>query len=164
MAYVESGNTASRTYAAGDFISWKGTLYKASTAIPATTAFAVGSNLTAVVDGGLNNLNSSLSASISNITEVKTTLTSSVATIVVAKKSRIGHIASYIIRLDFTSSVSNGGTILSGLDIPADAVYGAVNTITNNGHHFLMDSSGNVISEQAISSGVSERFSFTDVT
>ena len=66
MAYVESGNTASRTYAAGDFISWKGTLYTASTAIPATTAFAVGTNLAAVVDGnnalcgGLNSLNSSV--------------------------------------------------------------------------------------------------------
>ena len=57
MAYVESGNTASRTYIAGQYISWKGTLYKASTAIPATTIFAVGTNLTAVNEGGINALN-----------------------------------------------------------------------------------------------------------
>jgi hypothetical protein len=60
MAYVESGNTASRTYAAADFISWKGTLYKANQAIPATTAFSTGSggnlDLVAGNGGGLNNL------------------------------------------------------------------------------------------------------------
>ena len=67
IAYVESGNTASRTYVTGDYISWKGTLYKASTSIPATTAFAVGTNLANIVDsnsvlcGGLNDLKTSLS-------------------------------------------------------------------------------------------------------
>lgn len=54
MAYIESGNTASRTYAAGEFISWKGILYKATTAIPASTAFAIGTNL-ALPSGGLGN-------------------------------------------------------------------------------------------------------------
>lgn len=62
MAYVESGDTASRTYSALDFISWKGTLYKANQAIPATTAFSTGTggNLTLIAGnsngGGLNAL------------------------------------------------------------------------------------------------------------
>lgn len=56
MAYVESGNTASRTYVAGDFISWKGTLYTARTAIPLGDSFAVDTNLSAVTSGGLNKL------------------------------------------------------------------------------------------------------------
>ena len=74
IAYVESDNTASRTYAAGQFISWKGTLYTASASIPLGTAFAVGTNLAAVVDGngdlcgGLNKINSKV-ASISGIDE-----------------------------------------------------------------------------------------------
>lgn len=80
MAYVESGNTASRTYAKGDFISWKGTLYTASTAIPATTAFAVGTNLAAVVDGnnalcgGLNSLKTSFESRLSFSTNGKLTI------------------------------------------------------------------------------------------
>lgn len=56
MAYVESGNAASRIYTAGAFISWKGTLYKANTAIPQGTAFSAGSggNLSSIVDGSGN--------------------------------------------------------------------------------------------------------------
>lgn len=68
MAYVESGNTASRTYVDGDFISWKGTLYTASGTIASGTSFTTGSggNLAAVVDGnnnlcgGLNNIKNSM--------------------------------------------------------------------------------------------------------
>ena len=67
IAYVESGNTASRTYTKGQFISWNGTLYTASAAIPLGDPFAVGTNLTAVVDGngdlcgGLNALKTLIS-------------------------------------------------------------------------------------------------------
>lgn len=58
MAYVESGNTASRTYTYGQFISWKGTLYtvSATDGIPTGTAFAVGTNLAAVTGGGFDSL------------------------------------------------------------------------------------------------------------
>lgn len=67
MAYVESGNTASRTYAAGAYISWKGTLYTASASIPLGDPFAIGTNLSAVVDGtgapcgGLNSIETKFS-------------------------------------------------------------------------------------------------------
>ena len=68
MAYVESGNTATRPYTGGEFISWKGTLYTASGSISSGQSFSVGSggNLSAVVDdnneacGGLNKLNGSM--------------------------------------------------------------------------------------------------------
>jgi len=64
MAYVENGNTATRTYAAGDFISWNGTLYTASAAIPLGDPFAVGTNLAAVAGGGLNAILASLNPKI----------------------------------------------------------------------------------------------------
>ena len=71
MAYVENGNTASRTYSGGEFISWKGTLYTASGSIPSGTSFATGSggNLELVagnnaLGGGLNRLQKSMSESI----------------------------------------------------------------------------------------------------
>lgn len=56
MAYVESGNTATRNYSGGEFISWKGTLYTANGIISSGQSFSAGSggNLTAVVGGGLN--------------------------------------------------------------------------------------------------------------
>jgi hypothetical protein len=62
MAYVESGNTASRTYAAGDYISWKGTLYTANGTISSGQSFSTGSggNLSLVDDGGLNDLKESI--------------------------------------------------------------------------------------------------------
>ena len=52
IAYVESGNTASRPYTYGQFISWKGTLYTVSdtNGIASGVSFS-NSNLAAVVDG-----------------------------------------------------------------------------------------------------------------
>lgn len=55
LGYKENGNTASRTIAIGKFVVWKGNLYKAKVAIPQGTAFST-SNLTAVGDGGFNEL------------------------------------------------------------------------------------------------------------
>lgn len=59
LAYVESGNTASKIYKAGDFISWKGTLYKANQQIQSGASFSTGSggnlDIVAGVGGGLNN-------------------------------------------------------------------------------------------------------------
>lgn len=55
LGYKEEGNTASRTIAIGKFVVWKGNLYKAKVAIPQGTAFST-SNLTAVGDGGFNEL------------------------------------------------------------------------------------------------------------
>ena len=70
MAYVESGNTATRTYTGGEFISWKGTLYTASTGIPMGDPFAVGTNLAAVGDGGgFNLLNAGITDAMMHINE-----------------------------------------------------------------------------------------------
>ena len=59
IAYVENGNTASRSYAQGEYLTWKGMLYTAKENIPQDTAFATGAsgNLSDVSGGGLNALN-----------------------------------------------------------------------------------------------------------
>lgn len=69
MAYVESGNTATRNYSSGEFISWKGTLYTANGTISSGQSFSTGTggNLTLVAGnnnsgGGLNKINDFLSS------------------------------------------------------------------------------------------------------
>ena len=54
-AYVEDGDTATRTYTEGQFILWKGKLYTVNSGgLPLDTAIT--GNVTAVTDGGLNAL------------------------------------------------------------------------------------------------------------
>lgn len=60
LAIVETGNTATQAITAGQFVYWKGTMYTASTAIASGTSYAVGTNLTACPNGGLNTLNEKL--------------------------------------------------------------------------------------------------------
>ena len=73
MAYIESGDNASRGYTKGQFILWKGDLYrvKADT-ITSGNAFTVGTNIEDVGDqGGLNALNSNLSPYTNTITPIE---------------------------------------------------------------------------------------------
>lgn len=51
LAYVESGSTASRAYAVGDYFCWGGLLYRAKTAINSGVPFTVGTNCEAVTIG-----------------------------------------------------------------------------------------------------------------
>ena len=44
LAYVESGSTASRAYAEGEYFCWGGALYRAKTAISSGDPFTVGTN------------------------------------------------------------------------------------------------------------------------
>ena len=54
IAYVESGSTASRNIAAGEYFCWNGLLYKAITSIASAAPFNVGANCEAQASGGLN--------------------------------------------------------------------------------------------------------------
>ena len=60
IAFVEEGSTASRNYNDKDYIIWKGTAVKASTAIGSGTTLAEGTNLSPVPGGVANDLNASL--------------------------------------------------------------------------------------------------------
>ena len=70
IGIVEDTDTATHTIAAGQYVIWKGSLYKASTAIPATTALSL-SNLTAV-SNGLGGEVASLNGNIANLFKSKT--------------------------------------------------------------------------------------------
>ena len=59
VGIVETGNTASQNIASGQYVVWKGALYKASAAISAGGTLS-GSNLTAVSGGGLNDVVSNI--------------------------------------------------------------------------------------------------------
>lgn len=56
MGIVEDTDVATNTIAAGKYVTWKGTLCKAKTAIPSGTALS-SSNLEVVSEGGFNELN-----------------------------------------------------------------------------------------------------------
>ena len=51
IAYVETGSTASRNYAVGDYFCWQGMLYLVTAAISSGAAFTVGTNCTAQTVG-----------------------------------------------------------------------------------------------------------------
>ena len=80
LAYIESGSTASRAYAVGEYFCWSGLLYRAKTAIASGASFTVGTNCEAVSSGGLNDLNSktvqfkSISATAGQTVTITTTL------------------------------------------------------------------------------------------
>ena len=72
IAIVEEGNTASQAIGSGKYVMWKGNLYTADTAISSGTTLAASGgskNLTAVPDGGYNDLNGKISTLNSNFTE-----------------------------------------------------------------------------------------------
>ena len=71
LAIVESGDNATHNITSGQFVVWKGSLYKTSAAIASGDALS-GSNLTAVSNGGLNDLGSSVNTLNSNIGTSKT--------------------------------------------------------------------------------------------
>lgn len=118
IAYVESGNTASRTYTYGQFISWKGTLYTASTGIPMGDPFAVGTNLVAVVDGsgdpcgGLNALFDYARVKRGNDTGITITPASGVS-IFTQEISRTGNIIHCWIAFTVSSFIGTYGTVFS---------------------------------------------------
>jgi hypothetical protein len=71
LAIVENGNTCTHTggISKGQYVCWKGSLYTADSniSVGATFASSGGSkNLTAVADGGLNDLNESLKIKVCN--------------------------------------------------------------------------------------------------
>lgn len=53
LAHVEPGDVASRNYAAGEFLTWKGVLHSAKTAISTGETFVEDTNVQDESDGGL---------------------------------------------------------------------------------------------------------------
>ena len=76
VAYVEDGNTASRTYTAGQFVLWKGLLYTVKPGgLPQNETISTTTYLDSVTDGGgLNDiiavLNSNRITDVSNIVSI----------------------------------------------------------------------------------------------
>ena len=65
LGIVEDGDTATHTIAQGQYVIWQGALYTADAAIASGTTLAASGgnkNLTAVENGGLNALNSNVTA------------------------------------------------------------------------------------------------------
>lgn len=60
LAYVETGTTASRAYAVGEYFCWNGLLYRAKTAIGNGDTFTENTNCFQISRGGLNDISQSI--------------------------------------------------------------------------------------------------------
>lgn len=109
LAFVETTNTAVHNIPDGDFVVWKGALYRANGAITAGDTLSV-SNLTAVTNGGLNVL---LDYTTDTITAISTAVT-----ITQGAVYRIGRIV-YIPRIALTVSGSLGTGWQTVANLPA---------------------------------------------
>lgn len=74
LAHVETGDVASRNYAEGEFLTWKGVLHSAKTAISTGETFVEGTNVQDESDGGLAN---ALNSNSNRITVVQPTVINS---------------------------------------------------------------------------------------
>lgn len=110
VAYVETTNTAVNAIAAGEFVVWKGVLYKASTDIEIGDSLSV-SNLDSVTGGGLNELQAITSGQITPI--------SSSVTITQDAVYKINNVI-YIPRITFAIS----GNLGSGWQVVANMPVG----------------------------------------
>ena len=115
---VETGNAASQTIAAGQYVIWKGVLYTADAAIASGTTLAASGgnkNLTAVPNGGLNALNSNLAFS-GRIDLKNENLTGVTGRVERAKWGRV-----VVVRADLgISTTLPSGTVVATSDIPVN--------------------------------------------
>ena len=109
LAFVETTNTAVHNIPDGDFVVWKGALYRANGDITAGDTLSV-SNLTAVTNGGLNVL---LDYTTDTITAISTAVT-----ITQGAVYRIGRLV-YIPRIALTISGSLGAGWQTVANLPA---------------------------------------------
>jgi len=129
MAILANNNTHA-AIASGQYVYVRGHgslsdgLYMATAAIAANGTLST-SNLTAASGGGLNALKSSLNSNFT-LTDIKSTLSSSVATIDAAYSQRIGTVVVVQIRFTLTSAVTPSTDIISGFD-RSISNYGGVN-------------------------------------
>lgn len=108
LAYVETGTTASRNYAAGEYICWNGLTYTANQAISSGTTLsaATNGNLTECVGGGFNSL--------SNVVNANVTFSNNVTGYTYQNEyhlSKSGNIVATHIYMS-TSSIAGMGTLL----------------------------------------------------
>ena len=80
LALVEDGDTASQNIASGKYVSWKGNMCQASSAISSGDTLS-SSNLTAVDGGALNALNGNCAKKSDHITVIQTQVTFTAVTI-----------------------------------------------------------------------------------
>lgn len=78
IGIVEDTDTATHAINDGQYVIWKGNLYTANSAIAIDTVLST-SNLTAVNNGGLNNLKNDLNTNITNINSSLSAIDSSLA-------------------------------------------------------------------------------------
>lgn len=106
LAYVETGSTASRAYAVGEYFCWNGLLYRAKTAISSGASFTVGTNCEQLVGGGLNDIGTSIStiAAVSGNT-----------TIQIGGYYKIGYVVIFTVAIQASKNLASGDNVCQGL-------------------------------------------------
>lgn len=130
--FVETGATASQNIGAGKFFVWRNKLKQAKSAISSGDTFTEGTNMEAVAEGALNELNDSLLGVIANTRYKMTT---------VQNVSAIGVVVS-----EFGSSPYPRLFICSAKDANSSNMHGCIGIYTYNDQYrgcaFLAKTSG----------------------
>ncbi len=126
IAIVATGSTAPREITSGQYVMWQGALYKASTAIASGETLS-NSNLTAVSDGGMNELSS-------NITKLNSKLTTEILPVVADNVGEISSTSKRIGKIAYINFTITTTSTLSGYEKLA----------TVQGFTFLTGASGNI--------------------
>ena len=116
VAIVEDGNTCTHVggIASGQYVVWKGLLYKATQAISVGTTLSTSTNLSAVTDGIANELNG-------NITTIDTTLSGSNITITgesnisvtLLSTRKASNVVTVSVNVKYTGTTQSGWTTIA---------------------------------------------------
>lgn len=101
LAYVESGTTASRAYAVGEYFCWNGLLYRVIAPISSGGTFTPGTNCKQVTEGGLNRLNEPIKI---NRQVLATSISTGLNTLTVAPTAISGYKAIGVAGVQFAST------------------------------------------------------------
>ena len=150
LAIVESGDNATHNITSGQFVVWKGSLYKASAAIASGDALS-SSNLTAVTNGGFNDMLTKSAQTLSSAEKTQARANIGAGT----DEFQIGDsfaLAVAMIILQATSAVNVTSYVLLPKKIPNNAtitVTGGNNTIRDvNGNQIIYSNTAVVTCER----------------
>lgn len=150
VGIVEEGATSTHTISAGQYVIWRGSLYKARTAIPSGTTLGT-SNLSSVTNGGFNDLiekstfaNSDFSAQNASVTLGNCT------------GAKVGHIASVNLYFSVSAEIASYTTIIkipAGLYPPVEMQVALTHYSTGIVYYGILNANGEVRTRKALPSG-----------
>lgn len=126
LAYVETGTTASRAYAVGEYFCWNGILYRVKQAISSGGTFTPGTNCEQVMEGGLNSFHC---------------LSGELSTDITGVFMRFGSLVT--VYLDTCQVAINGSSYTNMGNLPFTCYQGIKTNVYGNDREYVVDIAAN---------------------